>query len=337
MDETCARRNSGSNVSRLVVYGLVVAFAALGPAPVFAQDGRKLPTIGMAIPVDAATDAPFQKAFRDGLRELGYVDGQNINLIVRYSDGDPVKLRALIQELIRLRVDVLAGDAPTLKEATSTIPIVSAMMGDPVRTGLVASLAHPGGNLTGLSTQRYDTDPKLLQLTKELLPNLKRLCLLLDDTRERDLIHYADNEFRVLARDVGVSVRVIPVRNPGEVRSAPKLVRRERPQALMIWASAFIYQHLNTLIASAADGLPVVGEGRQSTESGAVLAYSPDFEDVFKRSAIYVDKILRGAKPGDLPIEQPTKFKLVVNLKAAKALGIAVPESILVRADEVIR
>jgi putative ABC transport system substrate-binding protein len=170
-----------------------------------------------------------------------------------------------------------------------------------------------------------------------LLPNLKRLCLLLDDTRERDLIHYADNEFRALARGVGVSVRMIPVRTPGEIRSALKIVGQERPEALMIWASAFVYQHRDTLIGLGSNRLPVVGEGRQMAEAGAVLAYSPDFADVFRRSAAYVDKILKGAKPADLPIEQPTKFKLVVNLKAAKALRIKIPESILLRADEIIR
>jgi putative ABC transport system substrate-binding protein len=319
------------------VWTILFASVLTGAQLAAADESRKLPTIGLAIPVDPATDAPFQKAFRDGLRDLGYVDGKNVTLIVRYSNGDPAKLRGLIQELIALRVDVLWGDAPALKEATTTIPIVSAMMGDPVRTGLVASLARPGGNLTGLSTQRYDTDPKLLELTKELLPNLKRLCLLLDDTRERDLINYADNEFRALARDVGVSVRLIPVRTPGDIRSALRTVHQERPQALMIWASAFMYQHRHTLIGSAAHRLPVVGEGRALAEAGAVLTYSPDFADVFRRSAAYVDKILKGAKPADLPIEQPTKFKLVVNLKAAKALNINVPESILVRADEIIR
>jgi putative ABC transport system substrate-binding protein len=142
-----------------IVQTLFVALVLTGLHLTSADEGPKLPTIGLAIPVDPATDAPFQKAFRDGLRDLGYVDGKNVTLIVRYANGDPAKLRANIRELIALRVDVLTGDAPTLKEATSTIPIVSSMMGDPVRTGLVASLARPGGNLTGLSTQRYDTDP----------------------------------------------------------------------------------------------------------------------------------------------------------------------------------
>jgi len=158
---------------RTILAVLVLAGAQLAVA----DESRKVPTIGLAIPVDPSTDAPFQKAFRDGLRDLGYVDGKNLTVVVRYSNGDPEKLREIIHELISMKVDLLMGDAPALKEATATIPIVSALMGDPVRTGLVASLARPGGNLTGLSYQRYDTDPKLLELTKELLPGLKRLCL----------------------------------------------------------------------------------------------------------------------------------------------------------------
>jgi putative ABC transport system substrate-binding protein len=256
---------------------------------------------------------------------------------VRYANGDPAALRALIQELVALRVDVLWGDAPTLKEATTTIPIVSPTMGDPVRTGLVSSLARPGGNLTGLSAQSYEAAPKLLELTKELLPNLKRLSLLFDDSREPNLGNYVNGEFRALATGIGVSVRMSPVRTLDDIRGVPRIIDQERPQAVMIWASAFTYQHRHTLIASVAHRLPVIADGPQLAEAGAVLTYSVDWLDVFRRSAAYVDKILKGAKPADLPIEQPTKFKLVVNTKAARELHIKVPESILGRADEVIR
>jgi putative ABC transport system substrate-binding protein len=262
-----------------------------------------------------------------------------VTLIVRYSNGDPAKYREIIRELIALRVDVLFGQARELKEATTTIPIVSPTMdfGDPVRTGLVASLARPGGNLTGPSSQRHDIDPKLLQLTKELVPGLKRLCLLFDGRRERSLVDYANNEFRALARDVGVSVRTIPIRTLDDIRAVPRTIDRERPQAVMIWASPVTYQHRHTLIGPVAHRLPVIGDLHLLAEAGAVLSYSVDWLDMFRRSAAYVVKILKGAKPADLPIEQPTKFKVVVNLKTAKALGIKVPESILVRADELIR
>jgi putative ABC transport system substrate-binding protein len=260
-----------------------------------------------------------------------------VTLITRYSNGDPSKLREIIRELVALKVDVLTGDAPTLKNATTTIPIVSPTMGDPVRTGLVASLARPGGNLTGLSYQRYDTDPKLLELTKELLPGLKRLCLLFDDNRELNLVNYVDAEFRALAHDIGVSICMMPVRTVDDIRAVPTIIDQERPQAAVIWASAFTYQHRHALIGSVARRLPVIADGRELVEAGAVLSYSVDWLDMFKRSAAYVDRILKGAKPADLPIEQPTKFNLVVNLKTAKALGINVPESIIVRADEIIR
>jgi putative ABC transport system substrate-binding protein len=302
-----------------------------------ADESSKLPTIGLAIPIDAATDAPYQKAFRDGLRDLGYVEGKNIAFVVRYANGDPAALRVLIRELVGLRVDVLWGDAPALKEATATIPIVSPTMGDPVRTGLVASLARPGGNLTGLSAQSYDAAPKLLELSKELLPKLRRLSLLFDDSREPNLGNFIDGQFRALARGVGVNIRPIPVRTVDDIRGVPKLIDHDRPQAIMIWASAFTYQHRHTLIGSVAHRVPVIADGPQLAEAGAVLTYSVDWFDVFRRSAGYVDRILKGAKPADLPIEQPTKFKLVVNRKAARDLNIKVPESILSRADDIIQ
>ena len=320
-----------------LVWALLSGALAAGTDPAAADEKRKLPTIGLAVPVDQATDAPFQKAFRDGPRDLGYVDGKNVTFLVRYANGDPAKLRENIRELITLQVDVFWSDAPAVKEETTTIPIVSPTMSDPVKTGLVASLARPGGNVTGLSTQRYDIDPKLLELTRELLPRLKRLCLLFDDARERNLAEYAENEFRSLARDQGLSVCVIPVRTEADVRGVAKIVERERPQAILVWASAFIYQHRQTLIGSIAHQFPVVAEGQELAEAGAALSYSVDWIDVFRRSAAYVDRILKGAKPGDLPIEQPTKFKLVLNLKTTKELDVKVPESILVRADEIIR
>ena len=301
------------------------------------DESKKLPTVGLAIPVDQSTDAPFQKAFRDGLREAGYVDGKNVTLIVRYANGDPRRLRENIRELVALKVDVLMGDAPPLKDATATIPIVSPTMSDPIKTGLVASLARPGGNVTGLSSQRYDIDPKLLELATELLPRLKRLCVLFDDAREHNLVAYADKEFRSLARNHGITVCLIPARTVNDIQAVPKTVALERPQAALIWASAFIFQQRQTLVGPLARRRPVIGEGQELAEAGAVVSYSVDWPDMFRRSGAYVGKILKGAKPADLPIEQPTKFKLVVNLKAAKQLNIKVPESILVRADEVIR
>ena len=329
---------SGDDVmrrTRVIAAAVVLSVAYLASA----DENRKLPTIGLAVPVDPGSDAPYQNAFREGLRELGYVDGKNVRLIVRYSGGDPAKYREIVRELIAMRVDVLWGEARELKEATSTIPIVSPTMGfgDPVRIGLVESFARPGGNLTGPSSQRHDIDPKLLQLTKELLPGLKRLCLLYDGRPERNLRPYAENEFRALAREFGVSLCMIPIRTRDDIEAVPRTIDQQRPQAVMIWISEFMYQHHRALVAPIAHRLPVIGDLREVAVAGAVLIYSVDHVHMFRRSAVYVDKILKGAKPGDLPIEQPTKFKLVVNLKTADALGIKVPESILVLADETIR
>jgi putative ABC transport system substrate-binding protein len=175
------------------------------------------------------------------------------------------------------------------------------------------------------------------RFTKELLPGLKRLCLLFDGRRERNLVDYADDEFRAMAHGIGVNVCTIPIRTLDDIRAMPAIIDRERPQAVIIWNSPFMFQNSRTLIGALAHRLPVFDDIHNSAAAGAVLTYSVDWLDMFRRSAAYVDKILRGSKPGDLPIEQPTKFTLVVNLKAAKALGIRVPESILLRADEIIR
>ena len=321
---------------RLVVQGFLITSVAMGPVLASADEARKLPTIGWAAPIDSATDVPYQTAFRNGLRDLGYVDGKNVSLIVRYGNGDPTKHRANIKELIALRVDILMTDAPRAVEATTTIPIVSLVMNDPVKTGLVASLARPGGNLTGLSAQSYDIWPKQLELAKELVPNLRRVAFLFDTTDEPHAVSYA-NEFSALARSAGMTVRTLPVGSLDDLRSALRTVHKERPQVLMVWTSPLIVQHRRTIIDSVAYRLPMISDARLLAETGAVLTYSVDWLDMFRRGAAYVDKILKGAKPADLPIQQPTQFKLVVNLKAAKALGLKVPESILVRADELIR
>ena len=324
-----------------MIYGIckaaLVVSAVIGLGFASADEGRKLSTIGMVTTPDRATAEPYDKAFREELRNLGYVDGENVTIIQRYANGDPATLRKVIKELVALHVDVLWGDAPLLKEATKTIPIVSPTMGDPVKTGLVASLAHPGGNLTGVSAQTYDVWPKQLELAKELVPNLRHLCLLFDRNDEPNAVTNANVEFRELAQGIGITVRTLPVASLDDLRAALKTIQRERPQALFVWLSPLLFQHQHLIMNSVARRMPVIGESREYAEAGALLTYSVDWLDMFKRSAVYVVKILKGAKPADLPIEQPTKFELVVNLKTAKALGITIPESILLQANEVIR
>jgi putative ABC transport system substrate-binding protein len=320
---------------RVFVHGLaVVLFISVMSA--HAEEGRRVPIVAGAVPVDQVTDAPYQGALREGLRQLGYVDGENIKFVARYADGDPAKLRAIVKELIALRPDVLVGDARLLKEATTTIPIVSPTMGDPVKTGLVVSLARPGGNLTGVSAQSYDLWPKQLELAKEVMPRLTRLAFLFDTNDEPDALNRS-SEFNGLARREGLSSLSLPISSYPEIQAALKTIQKERPQVLVIWSSPLLTQHRDAIIGAIGHQMPVISDGRFFAEAGALLTYSVDWPDLFRRSAFYIDRILKGAKPGDLPIAQPTKFELVVNLRTAEALRVKIPESILVRADKIIR
>jgi putative tryptophan/tyrosine transport system substrate-binding protein len=328
------KRNGG--VTRFALRVTFAISAVLAATFAGADEVRTIPTVGIAVPIDPVTDVPYNTALREGLRELGYVDGKNVILAMRYANGDAAKYPAIIRELVALHVDILIGEAGPLKEATTTIPIVSPTMSDTVKTGLVASLAHPGGNLTGVSAQSYDIWPKQLDLAKEVVPNLRRMSLLFDVNDQRDSLAYA-KEFADLARGIGISVRSFPVGTLGELQTALATIRKERPQLLMVWSSALMIQYRRTIVDAVAHKLPVMSDGRFLGEAGALLTYSVDYLDMFRRSAAYVDKILKGAKPGDLPIEQPTKFKLLVNLKTARALGITIPDALRVRTDEVIR
>jgi len=322
-------------MTKLVVYALLVVSMAMSTLPTCAEESGRLPTIGAAIPVDEATDAPYQSALRDGLRQLGYVDGKNLKFIALYANGDPAKLRVNIKELVDLRVDVLVGDARLLKEATTTIPIVSPTMGDPVRTGLVASLAHPGGNLTGLSAQSYDLWPKQLELAKELVPHLTKVAFLFDTNDEPDALNRS-GEFSEMARREKITVLSLPVGSYTDIQAALKIIQKRGPQVLIVWSSPLLTQHRSAIVRAVGHQLPILSDGRFFAEAGALLTYSVDWPDLFGRSASYIDKILKGAKPGDLPIEQPTKFELVLNLQTAKALHMKMPESVLVRANKLI-
>jgi putative ABC transport system substrate-binding protein len=320
---------------------VLTTFLLIFAQPVYADVDRRIPRIGLAIPVDPVIDVPYNTALRAGLRELGYVDGENIILIPRYANGDFTKYPAVIQELIALDVDILSGEAAALREATKTIPIVSATMDDSVREGLVASLSRPGGNVTGLSAQAFDLWPKHLELTRELLPNLKHLCVLLDkdqhNSRSGPEAPTNAAQFEALARSFGVNVNSFPVDSLNELEAALNEIRKECSEALIIRSSPITTQYFHTIMDSVGQRLPVVSDGKLSAAAGTLLSYSVDYLYNFKRQAVYMDKILKGANPGDLPIEQPTRFKLVVNLKTARALGLTLPQSIMVHTDEVIQ
>ena len=302
-----------------------------------ANETGKIPKIGQVWLSNPATAKPFDEAFRAGLRDAGYTEGKNILILPRYAEGDSARLPGLISELIALRVDVLLVSPAAMlnaKEATQTIPIVCATMGDPVERGLVASLAHPGGNLTGMANQRLDTDPKRLQLVKEIVPGLNQLGLIFTPYPNAKA-HVED--FRALARATGVTLQTYEVGNPKELDAALKAIDAKRPQAMIVWSSAFLTLHRQVIFDVSLHHIPMISDAREYAEAGALLTYAPSGYEMYKHSAVHVDKILKGAKPADVPIEQPTKFELVVNLKTAKALGLTMPQAVLVRADEVIQ
>lgn len=295
----------------------------------------KLPRVGvlMSTPMTAA----FQDGFRQGLRDHGYVEGQNILIEWRAAEGRTDRAEALALELVRLKVDVIVAmltpAVQAAKNATSTIPIVMSPAGDPVKTGFVASLARPGGNITGLSLISVELSGKLIELLRELLPGLTRVALLInsEDPFARPFV----DENRTVTKSAGIQLQVLDVRRPEEFDGAFSAMTKER-------ASAVIVQGVLTAPAWRAAELalrhrvPSLSPQRQFAESGGLMSFGANFADVHRRAASYVDRILKGAKPGDLPVEQPTRLELVINLKTAKALGLKIPPSLLLRADQVI-
>ncbi len=326
-------------MTRSIAGIILTVLLAIGAGFADAADARKLPRIGLVFGSNPSSAKPFDEAFRQGLRSLGYVDGETVTILPRYALGDAARFPALLSELIALNVDVLfvAHTAiPAAMELTKTIPIVAPTMDDPVNAGYVASFARPGGNLTGGSVLGVETDSKRLELAMEVVPGLRRAGLMFEAADAQTAAQA--NNFRTLAQGVGVTLHPVGVRNLDEIETALKAMKRNRPQALILILSPFTLLHHGRIIAgSTSYKVPVISENREFAEAGVLLTYSTDYHEMWKRSAVYVDKILKGAKPGDLPIEQPTKFELIVNLKTAKALGIKVPESILLRADEIIR
>jgi putative ABC transport system substrate-binding protein len=334
-------RNSNFEI-RLWVTTIFVAALGLGFAATAhtaeAQRVGRVPRIGFLSPGGAAA-AP-NEAFRQGLRELGYVEGQNLIVEYRWGEGDAARLPALAAELVRLRVEVLvASSNPAIlaaRQATGTIPIVFTAGSDPVGTGLVASLAHPGGNVTGLSLVTPELSGKRLQLLRETLPQLARVALLWDAGN----VGMADRvrETETAARQLGVTLHVEWVRDLAGLDRGLAALTQARPDAFITTVEPFTGDHRQRIVAFAAQHrLPAMYEEREFVDAGGLMAYGPSLAANYRRAATYVDKILMGAKPADLPVEQPTKFELVINLKTAKTLGLTIPQSVLLQADEVIR
>lgn len=316
----------------------VIALAIVGWSFAFAAAGQNIPRIGLVWFSNPSVAGPYDLAFREGLREFGYVDGDNIAIIARYANGDVTQMSTALEELIALPVDLLVVSPRVVqvaKQKTATIPIVCPDMGNPLRDGLVRNLARPGGNLTGGYALDTETNAKRLELMKELVPALKRVGVLFD-AADVSLVANA-KALRPLGESIGVNLLALGVRDWNEIKVALDAIERTKLQALIIFDNPLTEWHLDAIMKTAAHRLPVISEGRDWARAGALVAYGADYHDMWKYGAVFVDRILKGAKPGDIPVEHPTKFHLLVNMKTAKVLGIAVPESILLRADEIIR
>ena len=312
---------------------LVGGAAAAWPLAARAQQAGKIPRIGI---ID---DSPIWNAFRHGLRDLGYLEGQNIVFDYRYAGGLPDRLAWVAVELVHRPVDLIAtfGTPPTLaaKQATTTIPIVMMGVGDPVGSGLVSSLARPGGNITGNTILGPEVAGKRLQLLKEVIPSLSRVVFLWNPDNASHPAQLA--ELRVAVEALGIKLLPVPVRSSDEFDNAFAAMMRERPDAFLMTNDPFHQLSIGRIIDFLANNrLPGMFVTREVTVAGGLLSYGASLPDLFRRGAVYVHKILQGTKPADLPIEQPVKFELVVNLKTAKAMGLSIPESFLLRADETI-
>ena len=305
------------------------------------QQTNKIPVVGY-LALAAGPDDPILVPLRQGLRELGYVEGRTIRIEFRTAQGHVDRLPSLAEELVQLKVDVILAPnmlgAQALRRATSTIPIVTALF-DPVASGLVTNLVQPGGNVTGLSSMTVELIAKRLQLLKETIPRLARVGVLWNPaTAPKPLNAKFVADLKAAARSLSMELAFVNVGLPEEFDAAFSAVSRARAQALYLHENALFYVHRMTLAKLALKArLPTIYGTRAFVDEGGLMSYGVNYADQLRRSAAYVDKILKGAKPGDLPIEQPTKFELVVNLKTAKTLGITIPQSVLLQADEVIR
>jgi putative tryptophan/tyrosine transport system substrate-binding protein len=311
--------------------------AAAWPMGAGAQQRGKLPTIGFLGPASASAMRPWIDAFVARLRELGWVEGRTVAIEVRWAEGHSERFAEVAAEFIRLKVDVIVttGTAvPILKQATSVIPIVFAISNDPLGSGIVASLSKPGGNATGLSQLATDLAGKRLELLREMLPSLSRVAALGNagnPTTAPEML-----EVQIAARTLGFQIVTSEIRRAEEIPAVIETLK-DRADALYLQSDPLMNTNriqINTLALNAR--LPTFSGIRDYVEAGGLMSYGPNFPDLFRRAAEFVDKILRGAKPADLPVEQPTRFDLVVNLKTAKALGLDVPPTLLARADEVI-
>jgi putative ABC transport system substrate-binding protein len=313
---------------------LALSYSAL------AQQPTKIPRIGILIPTSVSNLSARVEAFRQRLRELGYVEGKNISIEYRYADGKLERLPDLADELVRLKVDVIVtpGGSAILaaKKARATMPIVFAGAADPVGSGLVSSLARPGGNITGLSMMAPDLEGKRLELLKEAFPKVARVAFLRD--RSSATANRVLTEMEAAAKALGLKLLSLEVRSLDDFEGAFARAKKERAQALITTTGGFISTQKHQVLDFAAKSrLPAMYPWSEFVEAGGLMSYGSNLTDLWRRAADFVDKILTGAKPADLPVEQPTKFELIINLKTAKQIGLTIPQSLLYRADKVIK
>jgi putative ABC transport system substrate-binding protein len=322
---------------------LIVAGALLAaPFAAEAQQAAKIARIGY-LTSSLGVSPHLPEAFRQGLRDLGYVEGRNLVIEYREAEGKADRLPALAAELVALKVDVIVAPitsaARAAKQATETIPIVFAVSADPVTDGLVTSLARPGGNVTGLSILAPELVGKRLELLTQAVPGVSRVAVLrLPGALGERTDKYMLTEAEAAARALGVRLQLVEARGPADIDRAFSDMTSARADALTVLPSNMFLRERRRLVDLAAKNrLPAVYSGRAVVDAGGLMSYGPNIADNYRRAATYVDKILKGAKPGDLPVEQPAKFELIINLKTAKDLGLIIPQSVLARADEVIQ
>lgn len=322
------------------IHLLLTAVLALTPLAVQAQAPHTMPRIGwisLAAPEDAES-SPFFEAFRQGLRELGYVEGRNLMIEARWARGDPERGGELAKELVGLRMAAIVTQGAAIRAVrpvAGTVPVVFGLSADPVQAGLVDSLARPGRNFTGTTFMSYEVNAKRLELLKEAFPTVSRIALLSNPEHPGEHIELETS--RKTAMALGLAIQYVPVRSVQEFEPAFAAIAKEGAEAIVILPDALVMQHRARLIEFTTKlGIPTVSGWSAFARSGGVMTFGPNLRDSFRALARSVDKILKGATPAEVPVEQPTTFELVVNLRAARALGITIPQSILARADEVI-
>ena len=326
---------------RLIGLAVIVTLSLnLAPLAAQGQQTGKLYRIGFLGNSTAALEAHLVGPFRDGLRDLGYLEGRNALIEYRWAEGQYERFPALIAQLIALKVDVIvtAGTPATqaVKKATTSVPLVMVAVGDPVGTGIVASLKRPGGNITGLTSIAEETEGKRLELLREVLPTVSRVAVL--SNPENQSVVAVLKAMRATAQVLGMKLQVLEVRTSGELEETFKAIVRERPGALLVMGDRlFLHNRQRIMDFATKQRLPVVPGHPELVEAGGLMSFGPSYPGMHRRAAYFVNRILKGAKPADLPVERPTKFELVINLKTAKALGLSIPASVLGRADQVIQ